>query len=197
VLAGMVGTIEQTPPVKSRVKRVPRKRKIYEIHVRSIKKRKVAFRVDCEGGTYIRKLIHDAGVTLGTGAHMSGLRRIQAGPFIEADAVLLEKLESAFKNYGNGEKGELAAMLKPPEAALVHLPWVWVAEDVPEFLKTGSDLYVPGVTMLHHPVDAGEPAVVLSHDGRVLALGEMGMDSGGIVAAEKGVAVRTRKIFIE
>jgi H/ACA ribonucleoprotein complex subunit 4 len=107
VIDGLVGTIEQVPPVKSRVKRVPRKREIYEIEILSIEKRRVTFRVSCQGGTYIRKLIHDAGQTLGTGAHMSKLHRTRAGPFRESECFTLEDVETAFHAHESGDSEPL------------------------------------------------------------------------------------------
>ena len=41
----------------------------------------VLFRVGCQAGTYIRKLCHDIGTALGTGAHMAQLRRTKAAGF--------------------------------------------------------------------------------------------------------------------
>ena len=59
-----VGTITQLPPVRSRVKRVERERKIYAIEIKNIERRQVEFDVECQAGTYIRKLCHDMGVEL-------------------------------------------------------------------------------------------------------------------------------------
>ena len=49
------GNIYQRPPVKSSVKRVLRKRRIYEIELLEIEENDVLFRISCEAGTYIRK----------------------------------------------------------------------------------------------------------------------------------------------
>src|SRR5262249_60743784 len=39
----------------------------------------VTLKVDCSAGFYIRALAHDLGQRLGTGAHLSALRRTRAG----------------------------------------------------------------------------------------------------------------------
>jgi len=47
----------------------------------------VEIRVACSKGTYIRSLAHDLGQVLGTGAHLSSLRRLSSGSFALKDAV--------------------------------------------------------------------------------------------------------------
>lgn len=42
--------------------------------------------VDCSSGTYVRALARDLGGSLGTGAHLTALRRTRVGPFTLADA---------------------------------------------------------------------------------------------------------------
>ncbi|GAA1492488.1 tRNA pseudouridine(55) synthase TruB [Curtobacterium herbarum] len=46
--------------------------------------------VSCSSGTYIRALARDVGAALGTGAHLTALRRTVVGPFSVEDAVDLE-----------------------------------------------------------------------------------------------------------
>jgi tRNA pseudouridine55 synthase len=50
--------------------------------------------VDCSKGTYIRTLGEDIGDALGCGAHLSALRRIRTGDFVEAQCVTLTALEA-------------------------------------------------------------------------------------------------------
>jgi H/ACA ribonucleoprotein complex subunit 4 len=86
-----LGKIKQIPPQKSRVLRVEREREIYEFKILEKTKRDIFYRVHCEKGTYIRKLIDDLGKEIG-GAHMTELRRIKQGPFAISEAVTMEKL---------------------------------------------------------------------------------------------------------
>ena len=58
------GKIQQLPPQKSSIKRQLREREIYEFEILEIKGKDVLFRVRCQAGTYIRKLVHDLGQTL-------------------------------------------------------------------------------------------------------------------------------------
>lgn len=48
--------------------------------------------VRCSAGTYIRAIARDAGEQLGTGGHLTALRRTASGEFTEADALSLEQL---------------------------------------------------------------------------------------------------------
>jgi tRNA pseudouridine55 synthase len=48
--------------------------------------------VDCSAGTYVRALARDLGRALGTGGHLTALRRTRVGPFTLADAFTLEAL---------------------------------------------------------------------------------------------------------
>ncbi len=83
------GRIMQTPPVKSAVARKPREKYInkYEILESSDENKTLLFRIICQGGTYVRKLVSDLGEELGTRAHMLELRRTRAGIFSEEGIV--------------------------------------------------------------------------------------------------------------
>ncbi len=95
VIKEFEGEIIQLPPKRSKVARVPRKRKIYYFRILKIEGKDVYFRVKCEAGTYIRKLCHDIGERLKKGAHMKWLRRLKVGDFSIENAVKLEKLEDS------------------------------------------------------------------------------------------------------
>ncbi len=101
-----LGKIRQTPPVKSRVARREREREIKSFELIEQDGKDILFRVECEGGTYIRKLIDDLGKELGVGAHMLELRRTRAGIFSEDDErfVNLYDFEKAVNEYSEKEK---------------------------------------------------------------------------------------------
>lgn len=87
------GPIFQMPPIVSAVKREVRVRMIYYLEVIEVQDKSVLMRVGCEAGTYLRKLCHDIGTALGTGAHMQQLRRTKTGPFekIPCDPASVER----------------------------------------------------------------------------------------------------------
>ena len=74
VLAAFEGPIYQKPPRKSAVNRELRVREIHDLTIREVEGRRILLSIQCESGTYVRKLCHDLGLALGTGANMGGQR---------------------------------------------------------------------------------------------------------------------------
>lgn len=102
-----IGDIEQFPPVFSAIKKdgkrlyefaragkevdiQPRTVHISEFEITKIDGPNVDFRVVCSKGTYIRSLANDFGKALGSGAHLSALRRTKIGDFDVKDAMSIE-----------------------------------------------------------------------------------------------------------
>jgi tRNA pseudouridine55 synthase len=112
-LAALTGTIEQVPSAVSAVKidgrrayaRVRAGEQV-ELAARTVTVSRLELRatrrigdlldvdveVDCSSGTYVRALARDLGRALGTGGHLTALRRTAVGPFTLADALTLEEL---------------------------------------------------------------------------------------------------------
>lgn len=53
--------------------------------------------VTCSSGTYIRALARDLGAALGTGGHLTALRRTRSGPYTVAAARTLEQLSASLE----------------------------------------------------------------------------------------------------
>lgn len=142
-----IGKITQMPPVKSRVKRQNREREIYsfEILEQGSDKKDVLFKVKCEGGTYIRKLIDDLGAEIKIGAHMLELRRISAGIFNEEDkkypSVKLYDFEKAADEFHNGNDIPLRRILIPAEIVKRVYPAVEIRGDDLKHILTGKPLH--------------------------------------------------------
>jgi H/ACA ribonucleoprotein complex subunit 4 len=140
-----LGEIIQLPPVKSRVKRQKRLRKIYEFELLEKVGNNVLFKVKCEGGTYIRKLCTDLGEYLKIGAHMLELRRIQAGIFSEDDknypVVSLYDFEKAVKEYTGGNEKLLRKMIIPGEIISKLFPTIEIKEKSTEAIFHGSPIH--------------------------------------------------------
>jgi tRNA pseudouridine55 synthase len=64
---------------------------IYRFEIMQINLPEIHFRVVCSKGTYIRSLAHDFGQKLGTGAHLSALRRTRIGDFLVTDSMMPEE----------------------------------------------------------------------------------------------------------
>ncbi|HLV25243.1 MAG TPA: tRNA pseudouridine(55) synthase TruB, partial [Gemmatimonadales bacterium] len=60
---------------------------IYEWDIESRSPGELVARITCSGGTYIRALARDLGVNSGSAAHLTGLRRLAAGPLAVTDSV--------------------------------------------------------------------------------------------------------------
>lgn len=137
-----MGDIYQTPPLKSRVKRVERKREIKRFEILETEGKDFLFEVECQGGTYIRKLVDDLGKELGVGAHMLELRRTKAGIFSEEKIYTLYEFEKAVDAHKNGNSNELSKMIVPATEAIkkVH-PEVQIKEDGLSQIYTGKPIY--------------------------------------------------------
>lgn len=101
--------------------------RVHRIELLDFRGDELDIEVHCSKGTYIRSIVEDLGLMLGCGAHVSRLRRLDAGPYREADMVTLEQLETiAAAGALSGEKeGALAALdrvLLPVWSAVDHLP---------------------------------------------------------------------------
>lgn len=111
VLPRFTGTIQQTPPIYSALKRdgrplysyarkgeqveiKPRAVVIHDIELLDFAGERLRLRVTCGKGTYIRVLAEDIGRELGCGASLTGLRRTVVGPFDIERAIPLEALEN-------------------------------------------------------------------------------------------------------
>lgn len=107
-LPGFVGRIMQVPPVFSAVK-VDGKRaynlarkgaevelkakplEITEIELLSCNLPEIEIRVVCSKGTYIRALARDIGEALGSGAHLTGLRRTRVGDIAVENCMTIDQ----------------------------------------------------------------------------------------------------------
>lgn len=139
-----LGAIKQTPPVRSRVKRQERERKIMKFKLLEKDGKDILFHVECEGGTYIRKLIDDLGCELKIGAHMLELRRTRAGIFSEHNedypSVNLYDFEKAVDAYKNGDDELLKEIIIPAEVVSEVYPSVEIKKDNLKKILTGKPI---------------------------------------------------------
>ncbi|NKQ28350.1 tRNA pseudouridine(55) synthase TruB [Streptomyces galbus] len=110
--------------------------------------------VVCSSGTYIRALARDLGADLGTGGHLTALRRTRVGPYKLDAARTLEQLQE-----------ELTVMPVAEAAAAAFTRWDVDAQRA-RLLTNGVRLEMPDVY-----AGAG-PVAVFDPEGRFLALVE-------------------------
>jgi len=186
------GKIYQTPPEMSAVAKKTRVRKIYEITLLEIKDNLVLFKVYCQHGVYIRKLVEDIGHVLGTRTTMLELRRTSSGPFKEKETITLTHLRDAVEL--KDEKPELlAGIIKPLEFAVQKFPKAEVHENAVKNIANGADVYKPGLLSLTGHVVKGTPVAIMSDD-KLIAAGEALFDKKTIEGMKKGAVIKTKKV---
>ena len=109
-LKQFLGEIDQQPPVFSAIKKdgkrlyeharkgeeveiAFRKTTIHEFEITRIALPEIDFRVVCSKGTYIRSLANDFGKALGSGGHLTVLRRTKIGTYSVEGAILPDAFE--------------------------------------------------------------------------------------------------------
>ncbi|MBR9676688.1 RNA-guided pseudouridylation complex pseudouridine synthase subunit Cbf5 [Candidatus Woesearchaeota archaeon] len=192
------GNILQLPPIKSAVKRQWRNRKVYYSKIIDVIEQDVLFKVGTQAGTYIRKLVHDMGQKLGVGAHMAELRRTKAGPFNEDTIVTLQDLSDAYHYYKteNNEK-LIRKIVQPVEAAIEHIPKVWVLDSTVDTLCHGASLKAPGISKVETEIAIDEEVAVLTLKGELVGYGIAKMTSKELQTSERGIAVKVSKVFMK
>jgi H/ACA ribonucleoprotein complex subunit 4 len=183
--------------LRSAIKRQLRERKVYYFDVLEVQGKDVLFRVGCEAGTYIRKLCHDIGIALKTGAHMAQLHRTKAGPFTSEDYVTLQDLEDAMWYWKNENNDKLLkACIKPVEAGVAHLPKVHVQDSAVDTICHGATLKVPGIVKLDADIIKGQHVAIMTLKNELIALGESQHAADELMTLERGEAVKTHKVFM-
>jgi predicted rRNA pseudouridine synthase len=186
------GPLYQKPPRKSAVSRRLRVREIYALDVLDVRDRQALLRVECESGTYIRKLCHDIGLVLGTGAHMGHLRRTMTDPFDDTDLVTLHDLKDALVTYRETDDDSwLRDVVQPAERVLVNRPRVTIAPSAAEQVAHGAPVYAPGVIDAD-PAERGDLVACYTPDGAAVCLGTLVGDTD----AEEGVAVKLARVLV-
>jgi len=139
-----MGTIIQLPPVRSSVKRQERERDIKKFELLRKDERdskNVYFLVECQGGTYVRKLVHDLGEKMGIGAHMTGLKRLRAGIFKEDKMTTREQFDDAVEEYEKGNEEKLRKIIIPAEIVSEVYPIVEVKKEFVDMILHGAPIY--------------------------------------------------------
>lgn len=197
VLKYFHGKIYQKPPLKSAVKRSLRTRTIYYLDLIERDGRDVLFRVGCEAGTYIRKLCHDIGLVLGTGAHMQELRRTKAGPFDENSLVTLHDLKDAYEFHReSGDESELRKFILPVESAVTHLRRIWINDGAVDALCHGADLNAPGICKLDSDIELNDHVAIFTLKNELVAIGTSLRGSGEIMDVRRGKVVDLDRVIM-
>lgn len=171
VCRSFVGKIKQLPPVRSAVLRAERERTIYSLEILEIEGRDVLMKVECEAGTYIRKLCDDIGKKLGCGAHMQELRRTRAGCFSEENLVTLQDLSDAISELKSGKEDEIRKVVVPLEVIAGNIKCVIIKDSAVDAICNGAPLAIQGVTRIQKGIKKGDVVGIFTLKGEMVAFG--------------------------
>lgn len=152
VIDKYIGNIKQTPPIYSAIKvdgkklyEYAREGKSVEIKSRNVdiydikllenSGENIKIYVKCSKGTYIRSLIHDIGISLGTFAHMTDLIRTSVGKFDIEDSYDIDSID-------NMSIDEISQALISIEDSLYNLDKINIKEDIKQRLINGQRINV-------------------------------------------------------
>jgi tRNA pseudouridine55 synthase len=156
ILQGFRGESMQVPPMYSALKkdgkrlyelarkgetvdREARPIRIQEIELLEIAGSRLAFRVHCSKGTYVRTLVEDIAKRAGTVAHTARLHRETVGTFQAADMLDLNRVEAV----AAAGSAALMARLLPPDTALEDMPAVTLDATATARFSAGQEVAAP------------------------------------------------------
>jgi tRNA pseudouridine55 synthase len=185
ILASFRGEIQQVPPMYSALKkdgkrlyelarkgqvveREPRTVRIHDIELLEASGRRLAFRVHCSKGTYVRTLVEDVAQAAGTVAHTVALHRESVATFEAGDMLELGQLEA----LAAAGPDALAARLLPADRALAGWPDCRIDGDAASRFSGGQAVAMPGPGPGEPDRPAGELQRVYDAEGRFLGVGE-------------------------
>jgi tRNA pseudouridine55 synthase len=135
---------------------------VYEFAVTDVRPAGAFLDVDatirCSSGTYIRALARDLGVALGTGGHLTALRRSAVGPYDLSQAHSLEELS------------ERMVVTSLAEAAAAAFPRVGLTEDDARRLAHGARIPAPANAGGSAGVSADTPLAAFAPNDTLVAL---------------------------
>jgi H/ACA ribonucleoprotein complex subunit 4 len=196
ILNEFTGDILQRPPVRAAVRRDLRKRRIYYIRDREFDGREVLFRVGCQAGTYIRKLVYDIGEVLQVGAHMRELRRTRAGSFNETDSHSLYEVLELSQSSGEEKETLARSIVKPMESAFDYIPRMYLRDSAVNSICHGADLAIPGIVRLSEKILPRTPIALFSLKEELVALSRALMSTEQIMKEEHGLAAKTVRVVM-
>ena len=194
-LKKFTGTIIQLPPIKSAVKRQERPRTVHEIELIEIEKNDALIRVKCEAGTYIRKLFHDIGKHLGTGAHMAQLVRTKAAGFTDKEMFTLQDIADAYHEWkeNNNEK-PLREIIRPVEYFIRNMPTLQISDGAILSLTNGATIKKPGIVG-YNDFKKGDTITLTTQKGELISIAKALMNSTDIEKITKGIVAQSERVY--
>lgn len=192
LFAKFTGTLTQTPPKMSAVRKVARKRTVHSLKLLGTEGSLALFEARVDAGTYIRTLCEDMGKECG-GARMEELRRTAVGRITEKETSTMYDLIDAmwlWKNRGDGSL--LRKMLRAPES-LIGLPRAFIKESALNSIYSGAQVMAPAVEGME-PVERGE-RVAMYCGGMFIGVGVAQLSDKDLAAGKKkGLAIKLERV---
>ena len=192
LFAKFTGTLTQTPPKISAVRKVPRKRTVHSLKLLGAEGNIALFEARVDAGTYIRTLCEDMGKECG-GARMEELRRTAVGKISEKEAFGMEDVIDAMWLWKNRkDESLLRKMLRPPES-LIGLPRAFIKESALGSIFSGAQVMAPAVEGMEN-VERGE-RVAMYCGGMFIGVGVAQISDVDLAAGKKkGLAIRLERV---
>ena len=83
------------------------------------------------------------------------------------------------------------------ENAIEHLPKIWIFDTTIDTLCHGADLNIPGISKLNDQINENDAVAIMTLKEELVALGTATLNSDDILKKDKGLAVKTDKVFME
>lgn len=195
--AEFTGKIFQRPPQRSSVSRQTRTRTIYELEITEAEGNLFLFRVLCESGTYIRKLVYDLGEVLGVGATMVELRRTRVGPLTEESGlVTLHQLNDAMFRLKSGDEAPVRKLVSPIEGSLAAIGRIVLRDSAVDAVCHGARLGIPGVLAVSEGVRKDDTVALMSGKQELVAIGKALMTTEEVKTLSHGLASTTERVIM-
>ena len=197
VVKEFTAEIFQRPPQRSSVSRQTRSRRIYEFELTESSGNLHLFRVLCQSGTYIRKLIYDMGEVLGVGATMVELRRTKVGPLSESDGlVTLHQLNDAAFRLKEGDEAPLRKLVLPIEGTLGGVGRIVIRDSAVDAICHGARLGIPGVLSISKGVKKDDTVALMTPKGELVAIGKALLSTDEVQTMRRGLASTTERVVM-
>ena len=198
VVAEFTAELFQRPPQRSSVSRQTRSRTVYELELTESAGNLHLFRVMCQSGTYIRKLVYDIGEVLGVGATMVELRRTKVGPLTEEKGLItLHQLNDAVFRLKAGDEGPLRKLVLPMEATRGGLGRMVMRDSAVDAVCHGARLGIPGILSVSEGVKKDDTVALLSPKGELVAIGKALLTTDEVQSMRRGLASTTERVVMK
>jgi tRNA pseudouridine55 synthase len=109
---------------------------IHDFQLTCLEHDTASFTISVSAGGYVRSVAHELGQLAGCGAHLSSLRRTNAGPFSLDQSLTIDQLKSS-------TPAELEGLLPHPRTLLPEMPSVTVDDQLAGRLRNGMQVNLP------------------------------------------------------